>query len=29
MNLSDAIFLAISLALIVYLTFAMLRGERL
>jgi hypothetical protein len=29
MTLSDGVFLAICLALIVYLTFAMLRGERL
>jgi K+-transporting ATPase KdpF subunit len=29
MSASDAVFLAISVALIIYLTFAMLRGERL
>jgi K+-transporting ATPase KdpF subunit len=29
MTVSDGIFLAISLLLIVYLTYAMLRGERL
>lgn len=29
MSFADALFLAISLALLVYLTFAMLRGERL
>ena len=29
MSASDAVFLAISIAILVYLTFAMLRGERL
>jgi hypothetical protein len=29
MSASDAVFLAISLAILVYLAFAMLRGERL
>jgi K+-transporting ATPase KdpF subunit len=29
MSASDAIFLAISVALMVYLTYALLRGERL
>jgi hypothetical protein len=29
MSASDAVFLAISLAILVYLTYAMLRGERL
>jgi hypothetical protein len=29
MSVSDAVFLAISVALLLYLTFAMLRGERL
>ena len=29
MSASDAVFLAISVALLLYLTFAMLRGERL
>ena len=29
MSASDAVFLAISLALLLYLAYAMLRGERL
>ena len=29
MSVSDAVFLAISVAILVYLAFAMLRGERL
>jgi hypothetical protein len=29
MSASDAVFLAISVAILLYLTFAMLRGERL
>jgi len=29
MSASDAVFLAISAAILAYLTFAMLRGERL
>lgn len=29
MSASDAVFLAILIAILVYLTFAMLRGERL
>jgi hypothetical protein len=29
MSASDAVFLAISVAILVYLAFAMLRGERL
>jgi hypothetical protein len=29
MSASDAVFLAISVALLLYLAFAMLRGERL
>jgi hypothetical protein len=29
MSVSDAVFLAISVAIFLYLTFAMLRGERL
>jgi hypothetical protein len=29
MSASDAVFLAISVVLLAYLTFAMLRGERL
>jgi hypothetical protein len=29
MSASDAVFLAISVAILAYLTFAMLRGERL
>jgi K+-transporting ATPase KdpF subunit len=29
MSASDVVFLAIAVALLVYLTFAMLRGERL
>jgi hypothetical protein len=29
MSASDAVFLAISIAILVYITFAMLRGERL
>ena len=29
MSASDVVFLAISVALLAYLTFAMLRGERL
>jgi hypothetical protein len=29
MSASDAVFLAISLAVLAYLTFALLRGERL
>jgi hypothetical protein len=29
MSFSDAVFLAISIVLIAYLTFALLRGERL
>jgi K+-transporting ATPase KdpF subunit len=29
MSASDAVFLAISLALLVYLAFALLRGEKL
>jgi hypothetical protein len=29
MSASDAVFLAISLAVLVYLAFALLRGERL
>jgi hypothetical protein len=29
MSASDAVFLAISVAILIYLAFAMLRGERL